>query len=209
MTCRLFTALALAMTARATIVSDGGFESALVNPARTAYTGSLGDGFWDVTQGSIQIDDAATGEGAVPHSGNHFAYLDFGNALNTLSQTLTTVSGQSYLVSYWVADNAPNSLVVNFGDQNLFTGVAPTGGVGASTDYVNQMLSVVADSTSMNLTFSGQFVGGDGAYGTILDDVSVTAEGTPEPAPLAFTALGLVILWLIPRRLLRTPAPRD
>ena len=201
--------LSLAMTARAAIVSDGGFESALVNtPAGTAYTSTL-DGFWTVTQGGIEIDNIADGEGAVPHAGNNFAHLDYQNSFNTLSQTLTTAVGQSYLVSYWVADNAPNSLVVNFGDQNLFTGFAPTGGVGASIDYTNQMFTVVADATSTNLTFTGKFLGGDGSFGTILDDVSVTAESSPEPATLAFTALGLVVLWLNPRRLLKTPAPRD
>ena len=214
MTWRLLTSalavLTLTMTARATIVSNPGFESALVNSGGSAYTSTLGDGFWNVTQGGIQVENTATGEGAAPHSGNNFVYLDFANAVNTLSQTLTTVVGRTYLVSYWVADNAPNSLAVNFGDQNLFTGVAPTAGVGAAGDYVNQLFMVIADATSTNLTFSGQFVGGDGAFGTILDDVSVTAQSTtPEPATLAFLALGLVILWLIPRPLLKTPAPRD
>src|ERR1700683_5156733 len=154
MTWRLLTVLTLTMAARATIVSDGGFESALVNSGSTAYTSTLGDGFWNVTQGGIQIDDTATGEGAVPHLGKNFAYLDFQNSLNTLSQTLSTVVGETYTISYWVADNDPNSVVVNFGDQNLFTGFAPTGGVGAASDYVNKVFLVVADSTSTNLTFT-------------------------------------------------------
>jgi MYXO-CTERM domain-containing protein len=99
---------------------------------------------------------------------------------------------------------------VNFGDQNLFAGTAPTGGVGSSTDYVNAIFNVTADSVNTNLTFSGQWTGGENNYGTILDDVSVTPNSsTPEPATLAFTALGLAALGSMLRRPLKTPAPRD
>jgi hypothetical protein len=198
----------LAMKAPASsILSDGGFETPNVTPGASQYTTNLGDGFWNVTQGGIQIFNTAIGEGAVPHSGNQFAYLDDGNTPNTLSQTLATTVGQSYVVSYWVADNDPNSLVVNFGDQNLFTGLAPTLGVGAAGDYVNATFIVTADAPSTNLTFTGQWLGFDGDYGTILDDVSVTAASAPEPATLAFSASGL--LWLFSlRRPLKTPAPR-
>ncbi len=201
--------LTLAIGAQASnIVSDPGFETPSINSGATAYTSTLGDGFWNVTQGGIQIYNTAVGEGAVPHTGNQFAYLDFQTSLNTLSQTLTTVIGQSYVVSYWVADNDPNSLVVNFGDQNLFTGFAPTGDVTSASDYVNGMFTVTADSTSTNLTFTGQWLGGDGDFGTILDDVSVTAVSAPEPATIGITAFGL--LWLLAslRRPLRTPARR-
>jgi hypothetical protein len=201
--------LTLAIRAEASsIVGDGGFETPAVTPGLTAYTTNLGDGFWNVTQGNIQVYNAAIGEGAVPHSGNQFVYLDYANAPNTLSQTLTTAVGQSYVVSYWVADNDPNSLAVNFGDQNLFTGFAPTGGVGAAADYVNSTFNVTADSTSTNLTFTGQWLGGDGDYGTILDDVSVTASSAPEPATVGFTAMGLLWLLFGLRRPLKTPAPR-
>jgi hypothetical protein len=201
--------LTLAIGAQASsIVGDGGFETPAVVGGSTAYTTNLGDGFWNVTHGGIQIENTATGEGAVPHSGNQFAYLDYLNSPNTLSQTLTTVIGLSYLVSYWVADNDPNSLVVNFGDQNLFTGFAPTGGVGSAADYVNAMSNVTADSISTNLTFTGQWLGGDGDYGTILDDVSVTASSTPEPTTIGFTAMGLLWLMFRLRRPLRTLAPR-
>jgi hypothetical protein len=83
------------------LVGDSGFETPGILAGANAYTTTLGDGFWNITQGGIQIANTAFGEGAVPHSGNQFAYLDFANAVNTLSQTLTTVVGQSYSVSYW------------------------------------------------------------------------------------------------------------
>lgn len=191
------------------LVGDSGFETPGVLAGANAYTTNLGDGFWNITQGGIQIADTAFGEGAVPHSGNQFAYLDFGNSPNTLSQTLATVIGQSYTVSYWVADTVANTVVVNFGDQNLFTGTAPTAGVGSSTDYVDEIFNVTADSVSTNLTITGQWVGGDNNFGTILDDVSVTPNSSaPEPATIAFTALGLAALSSMLRRPLKTPAPR-
>lgn len=97
MTHRIFGLLALAgglivnMNA-GTIVQDGGFEV----PSGTYYTGSLGDG-WTATQGTIDIFTAADGLGGVPHSGNQFVYLDNSGTLNTVSQTLATVIGQSYV----------------------------------------------------------------------------------------------------------------
>ncbi len=53
------------MTARAAIVSDGGFESALVSTTlRERLTPGILDGFWTVTQGGIEIDNIADGEGS-------------------------------------------------------------------------------------------------------------------------------------------------
>jgi hypothetical protein len=124
------------------------------------------------------------------------AYLDDGfEQMNTLSQTLTTMSGQAYLVSFWVADSAPNPLTVDFGSQVLFNGTAPTDGVAVASDYVNDSYIVTATSTNTILSFTGEFTSG---VGTLLDDVSVTAvSGVPEPATLAFTALGFLTLFAL------------
>lgn len=176
------------------IVSDGSFESP--SASFSVYTGALGDG-WTVTLGDIQVLNAPLGEGAVPQSGNQMVYLDFGNGLNTISQTLTTVVGQSYDISYWVADNDPNSLSASFGGQDLFSGVSPTNGIGSASDYVNYTFSATATSTSTVLSFSGQWFGG---YGTLLDDVSVTSAAAPEPATLGFTALGCLALIALRRK---------
>jgi hypothetical protein len=178
------------------IVSDSGFENATLGPSST----TLGDGFWIVTGGAISVFDVANGEGGVPHSGNQMAYLDDATTNNTLTQNLVTVVSQSYTVSYWVADNDPNSLVVNFGSQNLFTGFAPTAGVSVAGEYVNESFVVIANSTSTALSFTGHFLGGDGSYGTLLDDVSVTANIAPEPSTWAFLAAGLGALKLWKRR---------
>jgi hypothetical protein len=186
-------AAGLAVQARgANIVSDGGFESATLgnyNP------GPIGDG-WIVTAGGIQVYDTADGFGGVPHSGSQYVYLDEGYGVNTISQTLTTVVGQSYTVSFWVADDTANSVIVTFGGQTLFNGTAPTNGVSSAGDYVNFTYSVTATSTSTALTITGQYFNGNG---TILDDVSVTPNGvpsTPAPRSLYLCLIGLAGLAL-------------
>jgi hypothetical protein len=177
----------------ASIVSDGGFESPAVNDS---YTGAIGDG-WTVTQGHIGIDAANLGTG-VPHSGNQMAYLDYGFTLNTLSQTLTTVVGQQYLISFWVADNAANALTADFGSQVVYSGEAPTSGVAAPSDYENITAAFTALSTSTILSFTGQYTGGNG---TLLDDVSVTAvSSVPEPATLGLSALGALAIFALRRK---------
>lgn len=144
-----------AMQGRAgSIVSEGGFESAAVECSFPSgvYSGDIGDG-WTVTNFDIQI--CSSGSGGAAHSGTNFVYLDYSNTVNTLSQTLATAAGQSYEVSYWVADNFPNLLSVDFGSQVLFNGDAPTNGVGSPSDYVNYTYTATANSTSTVLSFNG------------------------------------------------------
>lgn len=172
------------------IVMDPGFESGTPN----SYTGPMGDG-WVVTAGTgaicNDISDAGCGNAGIAHTGNQMAFLDWSNTLDTTTQTLTTVIGQEYTISYWVAGNEANFLEVTFGASTLFDGTAPTNGVGSSSDYVQHVFDATATSTSTVLAFSGQrTVGGE----ILLDDVSVTA--TPEPSALLLTGLCLVALVL-------------
>ena len=183
----------------ANLVLDGGFEL----PTTGSHTGSLGDG-WIASSNTIDIADLTVGWApGVPHSGNQFAYLDDANTLNTVSQTLATVIGQTYLVQYWVADTDPDSFVSRFGTQILFTGLAPTNGVSLASDYISQSYLVTATSTSTDLTFTGLYTAQ--GYGTIIDDVTVDVFGAtvPEPATIAFTSLGFLGLAAIRSKRLR------
>jgi hypothetical protein len=175
------------------LVADGGFES----PALAPYgPGPIGDG-WTVTTGTIVVADSLD-FAAAPHSGNQFVYLNYAYSLNTFTQTLTTVVGQSYTVSFWLADGFANAVTVKFGNQILFSGNSPTNGIASSSEYVNYTFTATATSTSTVLSIAGQYTDG---FGTILDDVSVTPTGstpptTPAPASLYLCLIGLAGLGL-------------
>jgi hypothetical protein len=172
------------------IVLDGGFESGTAN----SYTGPMGDG-WVVTAGTGAICNDVTfagcGNAGPAHTGDQMAFLDWSNTLDTTTQTVATVAGQNYTISYWLASSQANFLEVTFGGSTLFDGTAPTDGVGSSSDYVHFAFDATATSTSTALAFSGQrTVGGE----ILLDDVSVTT--TPEPSTLLLTGLCLVAVVL-------------
>ncbi len=170
------------------LVQDGGFEAATpINGL--AAPGSFGDG-WSVTSGYASVLQADDPTG-VPHSGSHFAYLDYGYGLNTISQDLTTTPGQAYTISFYVADTAPNFLKATFGGTVLFVGTAPANGVSAASDYVLETFTATASSTSTVLAFDGSYAGGNG---TDLDDVSVTPFGAaPVPEPNSILLLGIAL----------------
>lgn len=182
--------------ANANIILDPGFESGIPG----SYTGAMGDG-WVVTAGTGAIcnnSGAGCGSAGVAHTGTQMAFLDWSDTFDTMTQTLTTVIGQTYTISYFVAGTQPNFLGVTFGGSTLFNGTAPTNGVVSPSDYVQYTFNSTATSTSTVLAFSGQrTVGGE----ILLDDVSVAA--IPEPSALALTGLGLAAMVL--RRALRTP----
>ena len=174
------------------LILDGGFESASL---AEYTTGPIGDG-WSVLGGTIQILDAATGFGSVPHSGTQFADLDFGISVNQLSQTLTTTPGQFYTISFWLSDDVgSNQFSVAFGGDTLTSFITTALGDG---NYQQMTFSnVEATSASTALTFTGQwmFGGAGGGVGTVIDDVDVEAQSTvPEPASWMAAAAGLLAL---------------
>jgi hypothetical protein len=180
----------------ANIVADPGFESG----TPSSYTGDMGDG-WIVMAGTGAIcnnSGAGCGNVGEAHTGVQMAFLDWSDSFNTITQDLTTVIGQTYTISYWVADEQTNFLQVMFGGSTLFNGTAP--GTGAtSSDYVQYTFTSTATSTSTVLAFSGQRSTGRG--GTLLDDVSVTpGAAVPEPATWLLTSVALIGLPALRRR---------
>ena len=114
--------------------------------------------------------------GVNAHSGNGYAYLGFSETAvdSSFSQSVSTLVGQSYLISFWVRDNGTASfgeMRVSFGDtigvSQSFTGVPHT--------QISFM--AVANGTLTTLTFAEV---GTGVGSLAIDDISVSA--IPEPS---------------------------
>src|SRR5207244_6889397 len=102
-----------------------------------------------------------------PHSGNYEA--GFGNPvdLDTITQTLTTVPGRTYRLSYWAFSDGefPNEIRVQWGGTTVFDQTNIPG----PPMYRFYSFDVTATSTSTDL----QFGGFNGPGWMLIDDVSV------------------------------------
>jgi hypothetical protein len=138
--------------------------------------------------------------GATLDSG-HFA--EFTNGRSILSQTFSTIVGQTYNVSFLGAGNDDRGVdhfyatvgtnnFVNYGSYaGLGQGVSALGQI---DDWKTYTTSFIADSTSTTLTFDVNM--GDNAYGVA--NVSVTS--VPEPSTYALFGLGALALVIAYRR---------
>ena len=116
------------------------------------------------------------------HSGIYGAFLGQDTTPATLSQTLPTVPGQQYVVSYWFsnpADGTPNDFTVSW------NGIALSDQSDIPiTPWTQSQFEVTADSSSSGPTFT--FENDQAAFA--LDDVSVQAKGIPPPSSATVTA---------------------
>jgi|SRR5579871_5826743 len=179
----LFVGLAAAFATGAfaqNLVNNPGFETGDL----TGWTVNHAGGFSGV----------GTSPGS-PHSGSYSLYLgatSSGDA-EDISQSITTVTGAQYLVSFWAYDeygaNDPAAgLNVTFGGNSVF------GGIPNPSTYAQYSGTFTATGTSTTLDVNGWETS---AYINV-DDISVTRVQTPEPASMA--VLGLGALALIRRR---------
>jgi len=127
-------------------------------------------GFESGTNGWLFTGDS--GVTASPHTGNWSAYVNI--AAGTIGQTVATVPGDIYLVSFWLSANGFSSsatITASFCNTNGFAKSYGSGGFG----YVQESFSVQATATNSPFIFTG--VMGGGTY--FLDDVSVLDVSTP------------------------------
>jgi hypothetical protein len=122
------------------------------------------------------VDD---GNFITPHSGNYYAALGQSGSLAYLSQTLPTIVGQKYLLSFWL-DNPlagssgrhgnPNQFTVSWNGSALYNQI----NLGEFT-WNNFQYVVTATTTNTVLQFGGR----DDNYFLGLDDVSVIPGFAP------------------------------
>jgi hypothetical protein len=121
------------------------------------------------------------------HTGQYSVW--FGSSVvDTLSQTIATQPGSSYVLMFWAYStaNTDYSFTASFGSQTLVSGTLPFGS--NKTAYTQFSFPVTATTSSSLLQFTGYNNPGN----DFLDDVSVVAA--PEPSQYASLGLGVLSL---------------
>jgi len=157
------------------IVDNGGFETGSFPP-------------WTL---SISPDPSTFVGHDKPHSGRYEANLGYPfQGLQTLSQTLTTIPGTTYTLSYWLAATAifesKGSSFFALWDSNPILGSFV---MNPGTTYINYTFSVTATTASTTLSFSFRTIVAESFY--YLDDVSVISP--PAPPVICYSGESIVL----------------
>jgi flagellin len=188
-----------------------GFRAAIVMVALAAFFAFVPSIAWavnivqnpgfetgDFTDWTASIPNQSVGNN--PHSGMFDAELGSVGAPGSLSQTLTTVPGQPYTLTYWLANEpplcCPNEFRVTWNGSVITDQMClpsqTSGFFCSSFDYTQfEFDNLVATGTSTTLDFGARQ---DPAFFS-LDDVSVAP--TPEPSTLALAVPGIVPFALV------------
>ncbi len=188
-----FAVRAFAIVAIALAGLPGRAANLVVNPG--FETGDLTG--WIVSPDSSSGCSCYGVDNLQPHSGAYEAYFGPIGDVVDLSQSLATVPGTAYTVSFWLAqtqDPYPpdyiNSIAASFGSNGLLSETdAP------ASDYVEySSTGLVATSSSTSLIFA--FRNDDGYF--LLDDVSVAPLMASVPEPATAWLIGLILTHLAP-----------
>lgn len=161
------------------LIVNGGFETPDIPTGSWQVYPNATLTNWTVESGAgLEIQDHAAGN---PHSGGQLAELD-SNDSSVISQTLTTVAGGKYRLTFWYSprpgrpagDNtigatvkvvSNNAILVN--DTTIGAGVAG----GSNTSWTSFSYDFIAQDTATKVMFSD--LGTSNSYGGYLDDISV------------------------------------
>ncbi len=204
-------AISAGASAATNLIVDGSFEQitqvganswALINQA--TLTADEGAGGWIVGSaaggGSVAGLEVRDNVAGAAKFGANYIELD-GNENDKISQTLTTVIGKTYDISFWFSDRtgvAGSSEGWALSAGSYSAGI-PGGGFNTSGGNQWQHFTGSFIATSTSTTFSLWGTGTSDSYGTSIDGISVTAA-VPEPATLGLFAAGLAVVGMSARR---------
>lgn len=173
-------------SAQANLIVNGSFEelpSALASGYWTNYSSING---WSASTGLIEVRNNVAG---VAQDGNVFVELD-ADYNSAMSQTVATVAGAAYTLSYYYAPR-PGIAENSNGIELYFNGVLIdyVTGYSNSNDAWTQRVYTVYGTGSDVISFVA--VGISDSYGGSIDNVSMTSS-VPEPASMLLLGLGLL-----------------
>jgi len=175
------------------LVGNPGFEAGGATCHQAAPCNAI-EGPWSFTSAPSGTDFGVWNSD--PHSGSYAAYFAgvTAGSYDIISQTLSTVAGQTYTLSFWLDthfDHSNADFQVWWNSTEIYDDPA---GTDASHQFSYTFISVsslLAIGHPSTLTFQGYNVPSSDYF----DDVSVTgATGIPEPAAWMLTGLGLAAL---------------
>lgn len=203
-----------APSAHANLVQDPGFESPVVPVGGFTLfsTGQTFGGAWTVvgTPGNVgPVSGSFTQNGISFPAHSSAQWLDLtglnSNGAEGVAQTVATIPGQSYDLSFWVGNVFdPNGIfgtssTVNIGVTGV-PGFSVTNSLNGGASQVWEQFARTFTATSSTTTLD--FINGDPSNDNTngLDDVSLVASGTPVPPgpsvpePASLAVLGAALL---------------
>jgi len=204
---RLIAAAALLMSSPAAaavnLVSGGDFETA--TGALNAIPFWTASGFVVTRTGSDYSGCCQTFGSAPGFAGNQFASISGGDysGLNTLSQSVATVAGQAYILTFRLgalASRYPRATTLSLGALGDFVGTtyAVAGNPDLDTTFGVKTVAFTANSATTLLAFTT--VSAPDGIDSIVDDVSVVAATVPEPGSWALLLGGFALTGVALRR---------